>query len=181
MTPLERLTFETKLESLKTQELHESRDYTLTYYRNDGTAENPNWSQLSAAPIAVGEYKVVITGMGNYTNAVEKTFSVVAAGKQLTVEIPDNQVTYKADAYRPKVTVKTEGRRGPQQQQLHHDLQLHRHHRQNGDGERDICQRFHGVYQRGYLHHPRQRHGELCGGVRSGDLYGEGQGFGGRG
>lgn len=109
VTPLESLTFQTQLDSLDTQTLHESRDYTLTYYRNDGTAENPNWSQLSAAPIAVGEYKVVITGMGNYTNAVEKTFSVVAAGKQLTVEIPDNQVTYKADAYRPKVTVKTEG------------------------------------------------------------------------
>ena len=109
VTPLESLTFQAPLASLGTQTLHESRDYTLTYYRNNGTTETPNWSQLSAAPIAVGEYKVVITGMGNYTNQLEQTFSVVTAGKTLQVEIPDNQVTYKADAYRPKVTVKTEG------------------------------------------------------------------------
>lgn len=106
VTPLESLTFQAPLASLGTQTLHESRDYTLTYYQKTG---DDDWTQLSAAPIAVGEYKMVITGMGNYTNDLEQTFSVVAAGKQLTVEIPDNQVTYKADAYRPKVTVKTEG------------------------------------------------------------------------
>ena len=106
VTPLDKVSFKTKLDSLKTQELHESRDYTLTYYKK---TEGDTWTQLSAAPIAVGEYKVVITGMGNYTNQLEQTFSVVTAGKTLQVEIPDNQVTYKADAYRPKVTVKTEG------------------------------------------------------------------------
>ncbi len=107
VTPLNSVTFETQLpNSLGTQTLHESRDYTLTYYKK---TEGDTWTQLSAAPIAVGEYKVVITGMGNYTNQLEQTFSVVTAGKTLQVEIPDNQVTYKADAYRPKVTVKTEG------------------------------------------------------------------------
>ena len=110
VTPLENVTYASLL--FGTVQLHESADYTLTYYRNlnYGTEkEEKVWSAMSAAPIAVGEYKVVVTGTGNYTNAVEREFVVVAAGKQLAVELDSTEVTYKADPYRPKVTVKTAG------------------------------------------------------------------------
>lgn len=110
VTPLENVVYASLL--FGTVQLHESADYTLTYYRNlnYGTEkEEKVWSAMSAAPIAVGEYKVVVTGTGNYTNAVEREFVVVAAGKQLAVELDSTEVTYKADPYRPKVTVKTAG------------------------------------------------------------------------
>lgn len=110
VTPLENVVYASLL--FGTVQLHESADYTLTYYRNlnYGTEkEEKVWSAMSAAPIAVGEYKVAVTGTGNYTNAVEREFVVVAAGKQLAVELDSTEVTYKADPYRPKVTVKTAG------------------------------------------------------------------------
>lgn len=110
VSPLNSVTYDAELASMGRQTLDEGADYTLTYYRNMAQeGESPNWSELSAAPIAVGEYKVRITGKGNYTNEVEKQFAVVAAGKTLTVALDDEEVTYKAGAYRPKVTVKTEG------------------------------------------------------------------------
>jgi len=109
VSPLDKVTYDADAEAMSIKEpmtLYENADYTLTYYRKTG---EDSWMALSAAPIDVGEYKLTITGIGNYTDAVSVEFSVVASGNDLKVALTDSQIVYRAKAYHPEVTVRTSG------------------------------------------------------------------------
>lgn len=67
------------------EELEVNRDYTVAY--------------STADPTEAGEYKVMITGIGNYTGYVEKTFKITKIDIQTleNIEVDTNQTGYVKD------------------------------------------------------------------------------------
>ena len=74
-------------------------DYTITYQDN----------------VNAGTAKVIVTGMGNYTGTVTKTFTITEAAKQepsvkelskCTITLNKTAYTYDGKAKKPAVTVK---------------------------------------------------------------------------
>lgn len=52
-------------------------DYTITYKKNNGTEEEPNWVDCTDADTKTpGQYKAIVTGNGDYEGTIEKVFSI---------------------------------------------------------------------------------------------------------
>lgn len=84
---------------------------TLAVTVNDGTSdltEETDFTVSYSNNIDVGTATVTVTGKGNYTGTVTKTFRINQADiSSSTVAVSDTNFTYDGDAKTPDVTVKT--------------------------------------------------------------------------
>ena len=68
----------TEVKNNENETMTPTTDYTVTYYKNDGTTDDPSWTEVSDPDEVktAGEYKAVITGAGEYEGTYETTFSI---------------------------------------------------------------------------------------------------------
>ena len=80
------------------QTLVEGKDYTISYENNttagSATSDNPP--------------KVIVTGIGNYGEVVEKTFNIGndLAAAEVTLDVPTTEYTYDGTEHKPEAYVK---------------------------------------------------------------------------
>ncbi len=77
----------------KTLTLKKNTDYTLTY--------------APADPVEIGEVKVTITGIGNYSGKAESVYNIVGKGTELAKAVVEvaSQIEYTGSELRPEVKV----------------------------------------------------------------------------
>ena len=70
-----------KASSTSETELTPGTDYTVSYKKGVGADETNVQSMVDA-----GTYKITFTGIGNYTDSIERTFTITKAAQSITAE-----------------------------------------------------------------------------------------------
>ena len=89
-----------KIDEQTTKTLTENTDYTISYKKVDGET-----TTTVESPTDAGEYNVVVTGKGNYSGTVTKSFTIIAADiAKATIAAIENK-TFTGDFIKPNLSV----------------------------------------------------------------------------